>query len=1106
MKNQLLGYLMVMGLTIGIAGCGGGGGASSNNERTVQPAMVLSSISSSVSPASSSLSSSPSFVVSAAWDGGGTLTPSIQTVVENTNATLTVAADPGYQLNEISGCAGNLSGDIYTTGKITSACTVSAAFDLQRFTVTAGAGTGGTITPEQAALAFGEALSLTVAADSGFRIVEVSGCGGSLDGNTFIINGISADCAVDASFSPVTYTISGSTSGLKGGLQLAYQFDTGSETLDVVHDGQFNFVQQAQLGSSYQITVVTQPVGQECTIANGTGKVTGDVTDITVECESLFSISGTISPAPLITTDSDVNDIQAPFVDNSVPSQAQLINHLAHIQGFASAQGTGGDASLERFALTADPDDIFKVTLEAGQGIQLQVMDYKSLEDGGNAADLDLYLYNVNYDLVGVSERSGEFEELITPASGDHFIHVHAHAASSKYVLRLVPPSMGSTTASSLPEFVPNEMIVKYVDDTNQIPSTVDRSVGKANISPRPTLESAAVASLAQNRAMAEMMHGNKTAYEKVMTLRSIKFKAEQPDVLYAEPNYIRKGFVTPNDPSYALQWHYTAINLPDAWSVTTGSGDGQAVIVAVVDTGIVLAHPDMSGQTINGYDFISNADRARDGDGIDNNPDDPGDSDEKGQSSWHGTHVGGTVAATTNNGTGVAGVSWGAKIMPIRVLGKDGGTSYDIIQGLRYAAGLPNDSNTLPVRRADIANLSFGGPSSSRAEREAYQAVRAAGVILVAAAGNSGSSELHFPAAYPEVISVSATDFAKKLALYSSFGSTIALSAPGGNNAADLNKDGQPDGVLSAAADDSRGTIRYVYRFYNGTSMAAPHVSGVLALMKEVYPALTPDMVDTLIQEGSLSDDLGSPGRDDNYGYGFINAFKAVNVAVELAAESLLPKEPLPKITATPSPADFGFLSNKEISLVNEGGGEPTVVSINVNVEWLTISPSVVDISGLGSYLLTVDRADLVSGHYEGAVVFGLNDSSEVVVPVSMAVDTVSSIGELTQLYVLLVDSESLAVTAEVNGQLRDDDDSVAYTFPSVKTGIYYVVAGSDIDADGQTCQPGEMCGAYLRLAQPQILEVNEDVNGIDFSVDILTSFPDSTITFEAIERTSHN
>jgi subtilisin family serine protease len=301
------------------------------------------------------------------------------------------------------------------------------------------------------------------------------------------------------------------------------------------------------------------------------------------------------------------------------------------------------------------------------------------------------------------------------------------------------------------------------------------------------------------------------------------------------------------------------------AWDITTGDPN---TIVSVVDTGVLLNHPDLSGQLIAGYDFISDPNRSLDGDGIDSDPNDPGDlSKNRTSSSFHGTHVAGTIGAASNNATGVAGVAWDVSIMPIRVLGLAGGTSWDIQQGVLYSARLPNDSTTLPPVRADIINLSLGGGGGSPTEQAVYTQARNEGVIIIAAAGNDNTPVPSYPASYNGVVSVSAVDLNKNKAPYSNFGSTVDVAAPGGDTSVDLNGDTYADGVLSPLADDSGSGLIFNYVFYQGTSMAAPHVAGVAALMKSVSPALSPADFDMFLASGGLTEDLGASGRDDIFG-----------------------------------------------------------------------------------------------------------------------------------------------------------------------------------------------------------------------------------------------
>jgi len=337
------------------------------------------------------------------------------------------------------------------------------------------------------------------------------------------------------------------------------------------------------------------------------------------------------------------------------------------------------------------------------------------------------------------------------------------------------------------------------------------------------------------------------------------------PRVAYAEPNYYRYGDAapvtpaqtTPNDPLYPLQWHYANINLPGAWAVTAGSA---LVVVAVLDKGI-LPHPDLSGVTVGGFDFVDND--------ADPTPtcSDPGDV-------GHGTHVAGVIAALTNNSAGVAGVNWGGagrtKIMPLRIFGPTGSpsvcatTSARIIDAIEYAAD----------HSARVINMSFGGPLAgafSQAEQDAVNYAYNTGVLLVASVGNSnGDCSQRYPAAYANVLGVAATTITNAKASYSNVGGCVDLAAPGGEST-DLNGDGNIDGVLSTFGSVANPND---YLFLTGTSAAAPHVAGLAALL--IARGVTgPAAIQNVMQSTAI--DLGSPGFDSTFGAGLVDAASAL-------------------------------------------------------------------------------------------------------------------------------------------------------------------------------------------------------------------------------------
>jgi serine protease len=306
-------------------------------------------------------------------------------------------------------------------------------------------------------------------------------------------------------------------------------------------------------------------------------------------------------------------------------------------------------------------------------------------------------------------------------------------------------------------------------------------------------------------------------------TLATLRLLQSRSDVEYAQLNYILTTQTTPNDPRYGDQrWHYETINLPQTWAIETGVSS--PVTVAVIDGGISAGHPDFAGKLLPGYDFYSNASDAGDGDGRDPNPEDtaPG-------SDFHGTHVAGTVAAATNNNLGVAGVSWGARIVPVRALSGGSGTLADVADALRWAAGLNVAGVPANANPASVINMSLGGPvpcTNAPALQQAINEASARGAIIVVAAGNTSVDASTFsPAGCSGVITVGATNAAGNRASYSNFGTRIDLMAPGGEAA------GQQ--VISTLGSGQYGGMA-------GTSMAAPHVAGVLALMKSKKFSLT--------------------------------------------------------------------------------------------------------------------------------------------------------------------------------------------------------------------------------------------------------------------------
>ncbi|MEW5740177.1 MAG: S8 family serine peptidase [Myxococcota bacterium] len=376
--------------------------------------------------------------------------------------------------------------------------------------------------------------------------------------------------------------------------------------------------------------------------------------------------------------------------------------------------------------------------------------------------------------------------------------------------------------------------------------------------------------------------------------------------VRFAEVNRTRHAQAVPDDPLYAAQWHYPAMNLPAAWDVTTGSAQ---VVVAVIDTGIVN-HPELNSRVVPGYDFISDPAISLDGDGRDANPNDEGKDFPQEQSSWHGTHVAGTIGAVSNNRTGLAGVDWNARLLPVRVLGKGGGTDFDIAAGVQWAAGGTVPGTPSNANPAAVLNLSLGGEGSpSQTYQDVIDAAVGRGAVVVVASGNANMDSTRFsPCNQQQVICVGATRFSGKRASYANYGNAVHLVAPGGELLEDANGDNFPDGVLSTFNKDNTPN----FDFLQGTSMACPHVAGVVALMKARAPTLTAAQAKMALTSTANTAFQCSEGC----GAGMVNAHAAV-----LAAVGQSPGGPAKLVISTTELFLSSSAREQALTITNVGG-----------------------------------------------------------------------------------------------------------------------------------------------------------------------------------------
>ncbi|MDX3451064.1 S8 family serine peptidase [Streptomyces sp. ME02-8801-2C] len=404
------------------------------------------------------------------------------------------------------------------------------------------------------------------------------------------------------------------------------------------------------------------------------------------------------------------------------------------------------------------------------------------------------------------------------------------------------------------------------------------------------------------------------------------------PQVAYVVPDRLKKPMADPNDTEYAKQWDLfestAGMRVPGAWTTSTGTG----VTVAVIDTGYVT-HSDVAANIVGGYDFISDTAVSVDGNGRDSNPADPGDwyaageceQTEGSDSSWHGTHVAGTIAAVANNSKGVAGIAYNAKISPVRALGKCGGYDSDIIDAITWASGGTVSGVPANTNVAKVINMSLGGGGAcSAATQSAITGAVNRGTTVVVAAGNeNANASTSNPANCNNVITVGATGRTGARASYSNYGSVVDISAPGGEMST-----GTANGILSTLNSGTKTPGTESYAYYQGTSMATPHIAGLVALMKSANSSLTPAQIETAIKSNAralpVSCSLGC-------GAGLADATKTVQ-AVSGSTGGGTTGTVFSSSTAVSIP-DNGSAVESSIAVTGRTGNAPSALQVGVDI-----------------------------------------------------------------------------------------------------------------------------------------------------------------------------
>ncbi|EDM46466.1 Subtilisin-like serine protease [Marinobacter algicola DG893] len=744
-----------------------------------------------------------------------------------------------------------------------------------------------------------------------------------------------------------------------------------------------------------------------------------------------------------------------------------------------------------QFTFEADNQDYYTADLQPGDRVSLQVFSDPRVA----APQPRMQIFNQNDRLVFDSaDGSGSVPYLyvIESDAGDHVIRVSAASGGPfRYVVIAADGNASSmmNTAYGEADFVPGEAVMSF---ESGYPSGATSSAMASSLSVDSARElRPGVWHL--RRSGVQAMAATDSGQARAETIRWVRDLQSQPDIASASPNYLYKALTTTPDsnPLYDRQWHYPLIGLPVAWQAAARAGEG--VGVAVLDTGLFSSapdtldnwHPDLLanvlifGNSVN-MDFVTGEADLDNQQGRDQNPADPGDGQPR-SSNFHGTHVAGIVAAVDNN-QGVVGVANQANLVPVRVLGEAGtGSLGDLIAAIEWASTQPD---------IDVINLSLGGVGDSQALEDAINDAHNAGKLVVAAAGNQGTDELTFPAAFMNVVGVGAVDGGGVRASYSNIGPSVDLVAPGGDASRDANLDNSADVVVSAWGSDDNGAFEPGYAGLQGTSMAAPHVSGVYALMKAENQTLTSSDFKRFLIAGDLTEGVESSEQFE-YGAGLINAVKSMDAALSGNIPVVMAGSPS-VLTFDQSNTEAQLTLNTYPSTANI-----TITSINTGVDWLETGPELKTgeappatvTVGINTALLDQNNsfATDLQIEYDGD-----GTHRTLTVPVNVRLIDPNDPRNAGRHYVLLISANGNGATA-YQTVVSASGGQYNFSFANVEPGDYFLVAGTDVDNNGSICENGEACAEYPVNGLPQAISVTDTpLESLRFS----TSFRRPTIS----------
>jgi serine protease len=548
-------------------------------------------------------------------------------------------------------------------------------------------------------------------------------------------------------------------------------------------------------------------------------------------------------------------------------------------------------------------------------------------------------------------------------------------------------------------------------------------------------------------------------------TMQAAQALTARSDVLYAEPDrriHALQTTVPPNDPLFPSAWWLNnnpgSLNAVNAWKISTGlnsTGLGDTVI-AVIDTGILANHPDLKDKILPGYDFISDPDVAIDGDGRDANPEDPGDINN----SFHGSHVAGLAAASSNNTIGMTGVSWGSRLLPVRVLGFDGGSVSDLIDALAWSAGLPVPGVPNNPHPATVINLSLGetGACSSATQAVIHSAIRAGSSVVVAAGNEKLDAWTSNPGNCDGVLNVGAAEPGGAFASYSNHGARLDVITAGGS---------LRQGLTSTIKTSSG---EYGYGLETGTSMAAPLVSATIALIKSVNPNLTVAQIRKIIT--SSVQPLASCRLPDvgTCTSGLLDAATALQVAQAMPTEAQADFDLQVSRAIVGNTSSSTSISVPFQTMATNGFAQTITWGFEANSSGITgtfINPSSTPVNPLTTNTVTLNTGAAKPGDYtvriKGSSLNGINRSFRLLVrvigtqiaPIQFTGVQIRAFHLLGETNVDVNKSKQIPIGNPVTG---------AFNIADLEDGTYRISAWKDVNAN-RIIDPGDWYGEYRQL-----------------------------------------